>query len=505
VKYAGAGIVIVAGAAAGAYYGTRPPTPTETTTSATETTAPTLPYAGQRIIVQTEAGLQEEQFHYYGKKFTEMTGCEVEVSPTPVGGTYDKLMTEFVAGTGAYDVIFLIPMWSGDFMGGGYFLELDDYIKKKDAWLDDIEPTFKDSYMKWGDHYYGITSDGDVFNVYYRKDLFSDPKEQQAFKAKYGYDLSAPNTWEEFLNVAEFWNRPEQKFWGTAEDCAKGEGFWWFINRFSSYGGRWFNPDTMEPEVNSPAGVKALENQVQSVKYSPAGTLTWSCTETRGAFYQGQLAMIMDWPDPGLEVEEPDMSKITGGKAGFAMIPGSKEVWNNDEKTWVNANDLPDEIKANHVYDGVYHAASLGYGCALCIAKTCKYPDAAYDFIRYFTSPEISLEVVSDKYVLSGLDPYRKSHFASDELRKRNPWFGDFLAVEEKDIESGYPDMRIRGTEHYWDVLYIQEQKALAGQISAKAALDAVATEWKRITDELGKDEQLRQWKESFPHTPYGP
>jgi ABC-type glycerol-3-phosphate transport system substrate-binding protein len=44
------------------------------------------------------------------------------------------------AGTGAYDVIFLVPMWPGDFVGGGYLLELDDYIKKKDPWVDAIEP-----------------------------------------------------------------------------------------------------------------------------------------------------------------------------------------------------------------------------------------------------------------------------------------------------------------------------------------------------------------------------
>lgn len=45
VKYAGAGIVIVAGAAAGAYYATRPgptPTPTPTTTTKAATT-PTTP------------------------------------------------------------------------------------------------------------------------------------------------------------------------------------------------------------------------------------------------------------------------------------------------------------------------------------------------------------------------------------------------------------------------------------------------------------------------------
>ena len=39
---------------------------------------------------------------------------------------------------------------------------------------------------------YGLVVDGDVLVTYYRKDLFEDPENQEAFKEKYGYDLAPP-------------------------------------------------------------------------------------------------------------------------------------------------------------------------------------------------------------------------------------------------------------------------------------------------------------------------
>jgi multiple sugar transport system substrate-binding protein len=151
-------------------------------------------FEGQNVVIQIEAGWQEEQYHYYGKIWTENTGCTLTVVGTPVGGSYEKLITEFVAGTGAYDIVYVLPIWSGDIMGAGYLLELDNYFAKADPWLDDIMPAFKESYMKWGGKWYGITADGDVLSLYYRKDLFGQQDAKDEFKSEYGYDLKVPES-----------------------------------------------------------------------------------------------------------------------------------------------------------------------------------------------------------------------------------------------------------------------------------------------------------------------
>jgi ABC-type glycerol-3-phosphate transport system substrate-binding protein len=75
------------------------------------------------------------------------------------------------------------------------------------------------------------TIDGDVHTGTYRKDLFGDPAEKEAFKAKYGYDLAPPETWKQYYDIAEFFTRPDKNLWGTAEAFVRGgQQFWFFFS-----------------------------------------------------------------------------------------------------------------------------------------------------------------------------------------------------------------------------------------------------------------------------------
>ena len=58
-------------------------------------------------------------------------------------------------------------------------------------------PTYKGK--RWG-----FFDDGDVFALYYRTDIFGDPKLQEAYKAKFNADLRVPQTWDEYAQVAQF-------------------------------------------------------------------------------------------------------------------------------------------------------------------------------------------------------------------------------------------------------------------------------------------------------------
>ena len=49
--------------------------------------------------------------------------------------------------------------------------------------------------------------------LYYRKDLFESTAEQKNFKAKYGYDLAPPVTWQQFTDAAEFFTRGICPLW----------------------------------------------------------------------------------------------------------------------------------------------------------------------------------------------------------------------------------------------------------------------------------------------------
>ena len=49
----------------------------------------------------------------------------------------------------------------------------------------------------------------------YRTDLFEDPDEQARYLAQHGQPLNVPRTWDEFQQVARFFQRPETDLYGT--------------------------------------------------------------------------------------------------------------------------------------------------------------------------------------------------------------------------------------------------------------------------------------------------
>jgi multiple sugar transport system substrate-binding protein len=55
--------------------------------------------------------------------------------------------------------------------------------------------------------------------------------------------------------------------------------------------------------------------------------------------------------------------------------------------------------------------------------------------------------------------------------------------------------MRLPGYFSYTEVVEIELGKALAGQTTPQAALDAVAKEWNRLTEEFGRAKQLAAYR----------
>ena len=43
-----------------------------------------------------------------------------------------------------------------------------------------------------------------MFALYYRKDIFEDPKLNEAYQAKFDKKLEVPKSWEDYIQVAQF-------------------------------------------------------------------------------------------------------------------------------------------------------------------------------------------------------------------------------------------------------------------------------------------------------------
>ena len=97
------------------------------------------------------------------------------------------------------------PAWTPSLADGGVIAPLDDYIAKymNKADLDDYHPLYK-ALPTYKGKIWGFFDDGDMFALYYRKDIFEDPKLKEAYQAKFGKALEVPKTWEDYAQVAQF-------------------------------------------------------------------------------------------------------------------------------------------------------------------------------------------------------------------------------------------------------------------------------------------------------------
>lgn len=438
------------------------------------------------INVVGDAGHNLRPYEFWKDDFKK-AGIEIKIIEVPFEGVYEKEKTEFVGGTGAFDVVTFYPAYIGDFAGNGYLEPLDNYIKKSPAavWdpnAADVLGPFWELYCKFSGKVYALPIDGDVLMLQYRKDLINNPEEKAAFKAKYGKELKVPETWQDWLDIGKFFTRKkgetlagkvlDHDFYGSAEFAKRGFSFAWFVNRWAPYGEAYFD-NNMKPQVNSANSVKALENMVASLKNAPPDVLGYGYDELRDAFIKGNVAMVVQWSDVPKKGADPRESKIAG-KIGVGRVPG----WEVGGK--------------------VVHRSMMPVGRVVAVAADSKNKEAAY-WVAKHISYDRSLEDVSTS--LTGLDPYRKIHFNNPKAYTMFPTTAEaqgYLKGVQAAMADGYPEIFISGAAQYEDALDLHVNKALAGQETPKQALDATAKEWDATTDKLGRDKQIALWRKAL-------
>jgi multiple sugar transport system substrate-binding protein len=425
-------------------------------------------YRGAEITIVWEAGLQAlDPLNFSGPKWEELTGIKVKVVEVATAEMFTKIMQEYRAGTGAYDALNVIPAWMPDLANAGALEPLDSYVDKygfRDE-LQKIAPTYRDNQMMVGDKIYGFPDDGDVFLFYYRKDIFGDPKLQEAFKAKAGRDLAVPKTWAEFAEVGQFLtDKLQPNMYGAAFFRQPPYTMFMFQERFRNEGGKFFDADSMKATINSDVGVEVLTGMRAENKFMPPGVEQWGFVENLAAFLQGQTAMTISWPPygrwaAGYGTDQEVLSWVPkstiAGKVGYALPPGGHP--------------------------------QLAAGFALSVASTSKNKDAAYLFIQWLNSEDISLQRVQLPYALR--DPFRDSHFVSPEYQAKWPEAKEYLAALGEGAKTGLLDLSLLQTDKYEEVLRQAISKLWAGD-DPKAILDTAAAEWDAITDKIGVDKQ---------------
>jgi multiple sugar transport system substrate-binding protein len=424
-------------------------------------------YSGITINMTYEAGLQAlDPRNYSGPVFEQLTGIKSNVIELSNPDQYSKAVAEHIAASGAYDVLDISPAWTPSMADGGVIAPLDDYIAKymNAADLDDYHPLYK-ALPTYKGKIWGFFDDGDMFALYYRKDIFEDPKLKDAYQAKFSKALEPPKTWEDYAQVAQFiTDNLAPTVYGAGhfrKAGAPGNQFD-FLQQFRANGGVLFD-DSMKAGLDSEAGMRTLKNMLAANAASIPGNNELDAVSLWAAFLQGKVAMIYSWPPTGRMCANYSQSakainfipqSTIAGKVGYAVVPGNPE-----------------------------HAT--GYNKAL--SADSPNAEAAYLFMQWATSPPVSLARVMLPYALR--DPYRLSHFKSDLYGNLFPTAKEYLINLNNSANVGLLDIIMPGAQDYFLSLDRLCTSVWAGT-DPKSALATAAAEWDQTTERLGVDSQ---------------
>lgn len=267
------------------------------------------------VRVLAVSGPETDSLIAHAAEFQKETGitAAIEQVARPLWG--ERKVRELLEDSGLYDVVMV---------GGGddllwvrqkaHILPLDQYLSK-----DDVAQLSLGDYFKVDDKLIGVPQYYNFPMLYYRKDMLEDPKEQAAFKAKYGRTLTVPRNFDELEQVAEFFNRPPKMsgfFMGGVDWSVYLDYTYFMFGNKTNLG----DPKTGALTLNSPESKRVMNALTRMARFNPKGWETESFFDGDQLFQQGKVFMYQNW----IYITKTLMEKMPG-KVGMAPAVGDKQ------------------------------------------------------------------------------------------------------------------------------------------------------------------------------------
>lgn len=409
-----------------------------------------------QITWSTIAGFYTDAMAELVDEFQSKECARVEIINIDNSQLYNKQVIEMVGQTGAYDVVTLNNAEYAEFAENGFILPMTDFLADKQAIVDDIHPTLANMTIRYKDQLWGLPYYTYSSGMFYRADLWEDAGEQAAFKAKYGYDLAAPTSWDQHRDMAEFFTR-------KAGETLKGEvlakdfyGIGLMAGRFPDIQDELSAPlwgmgsDWLDDEGRVPVDdvEKVLDGYLELLSFAPAAALTVTYDGVMNQMRDGQIAMthnffLDQWPN-AVKTEQ--------------SVPGAKMV----------AAEAPGKMS----YVG---------GFLLATSSSSANPEMAMKFIAFIGGPEAQAKFASYGGATTLTSILTDPKFASPELRATNGQYAVLAQVFES--MDGFTSNLVSspfGAKIY-NTMHVPLQSAAAGQMTARQAAEALAAEVEKI------------------------
>lgn len=318
----------------------------------------------------------------YGKEL------ELELIPLHLPELHDAILTK------DFDVAHVNTDWLAEAWEDGCLENLAEYVEKNPP--QDYPQGWPDALLKlqtFPDGLAGIPFHDGPECLIYRKDLFENPEEQKIFRERYGYELTPPETWEAFADVAEYFNRPEEGMYGTLFALYPDghNNIFDFALQIWSRGGE-IEDESGKITLYTQKAEEAMRFYRDLVKreFVHPGSREMESIASSRAFARGEAAMMVNWFGFATMCETTDGSRVKG-KVDIAPVPHSAEI------------DSPVSLN-------VYYTWSISMESA--------YKAEAWDFITNTVTKE------NDIYLpLMGAIGCRKSTWYDERVNRVIPYY----------------------------------------------------------------------------------
>lgn len=315
-----------------------------------------------RIAVRKFAPF-ESAMQQFWDSYCAFSGCRLELDLVVMDlhELYDRTITTGGMAKGEFDIAHINTDWVYEGYLKQAFEVLNPYLQQQGP--DNFPEGWSASLLglqRFGEDIVGLPFHDGPECFIYRKDLFKDVSEQADYLARYGKALEVPKTWEDFHQVAHFFNRPQDNLYGSVFACYPDghNNVFDFCLQLWTRGGVLADQNGLI-DIHTKAAVEGLDFYRKIVKDKNAvhpKSGTFDSVAAGAAFARGEAAMMINWFGFAAMCEVEGSSKVKG-KLGIDLLPAA----------------------AGHL------SASLNVYWLYTIAKGSQHHSVAYDFLLFVT------------------------------------------------------------------------------------------------------------------------
>lgn len=399
-------------------------TAAETTAAATESTTSEKKYEGVELKLMVHAASAgEPALIKFAEDFYSRTGAKINIESVAWENIMQKLMASIQAGEGGYDFYYTNPEFAYTLWPD--LLPLNDLMQKYNFDISDFLEPAKKMGVGLGDDpnlRYTLPAELVVAPVFYNKKMIPE----------------FPKTWVDYDKALQSNTNPPK--YGLAVAGVMVQTIKLFLARFWSSGDPLFTPD-WKPLINNENGIKALTMLKNTMSnYSTPGVLAWDNPDAGAAFAAGDAAVYEGW---------------MGNVVPLLIDPKENQIGADWDVT-----KYPENGTGNMTDN------------SFAIMKSCKNPDAAFEFISEFINKE-NAKIWAIEY---GMASARQGIYDDPDVLAANPFFKGYSEA----LSVGKP---FAFKVPQWIELFIPLGEGVSKYLSnetkdPKTALDEVAQKW---------------------------